>query len=93
MTQYLIPTNEEFIEEIARSIALDKFLRDVNDGMNQFGKMKVIQEDEIRQAFNEAFNKVWISENPADELSRESYRAVAITAIRAINLKLLTIDT
>lgn len=92
MNNYLVPVSEEFVELIAKAIARDRFYRDVENSMEEMRHLKGVSEDQIDQAFEEAFDRVWFGNSSQDEKSKQNYRMAAASAIRAINLKLLLSD-
>lgn len=90
MNNYLIPVNEQFVEEVAKAIARDRLQRDAASTVqNMLGKNPAITKS-IESVFDRVFDKLWEGDSEADNAQKEGYRNDAIAAIRLINLKLLT---
>jgi hypothetical protein len=88
MTNYLIPTNEEIIEAVARSIAHDRLMRDAVSSMGPNVNLDTVMET-FERVFDNMFETVWAGTTPHDEMQKEAFRLDAVAAIRTINLNLL----
>ncbi len=89
MTQFMIPVNDDLVEEVARAIAKNRFSQEMRESIDQaFGNNKFLI-DQIEESIGPVFETLWNGENSSDEKQREIYREEARAVIRAINLKLL----
>jgi len=90
MNNYLIPTSEKFIEEVAKAIAKDRLQRDASFTIeSMIGKNPELTKN-LEKVFDRIFDKLWEGNTDADNIQKDGYRKDAIAAIRLINLKLLT---
>ncbi len=89
MTQYLIPTDNEFVDSIARSIAYDRLYRDSFGQLQETMGITKENKGRLEIVFDNIFNSMWAGKTIQDSNNRESYREDARAAIRAINLKFL----
>lgn len=90
MTQYLIPTSSEFIDDIAKSIARSRMIDDASGELEQMVGIRLEDNEMIEAAFDRIFDSLWNSEGPTSDQEKANYRRDAEAAIRAINLKLIT---
>jgi len=90
MNNYMLPTNDEFIEEIARAISRDRLFREAADLLQSATGHRLDESPNIDKEFGREFDRLWSSKDEIGELNRESYRADARVAINRINLLLLT---
>lgn len=88
--QYLIPTSQEFIEEIARSLALNRLREETLESMSDELCMQVQGNAAFDASLQRILNMLWSGETDEDEIERDRYRGDARAAINAINLKLIT---
>ncbi len=95
MTEYLIPTDERFIEAIAKSIAKARMLDDAGYDIDTIVSSAVgidcLTINKIDKIVNEVFEGVWNSSAEEDKVQREMYMKDAVAAISAMNLELLTL--
>lgn len=86
-TDYMIPCNDEFIEDVAKSLARTRLEEDASliDMKNSMPTSM------LSQALDDAIEKIWAGLAPQDDVFRRLYRSEAQAAIRTINLKLLTL--
>ncbi len=90
MAQYLIPTDEEFIEHVARSIAKNRLEQDASASMTELLGVKIDISEKMEATFDKVFETLWSGESENDLRQKTNYRADALAAINAINLKLIT---
>lgn len=92
MNNYLLPTDDIFVEEIAKAIARNRILVEAEDNIvGMIGFMPNI-EDKLEAALEPVFTALWEGKHENDEYQRNLYREDAKSAIAAINLKLLTLS-
>jgi hypothetical protein len=89
MTQYLLPTNSEFVNDIARAIARDRLMRDAIETLQTMTGNSIAETEEITASLDYVFDRLWAGCEAADMKQKASYAADALAAINAINLKLL----
>lgn len=93
MSNYLIPTDEKFIEDIAKAIAKSRL---VNETLGVYTALAILPPnfnltESIEYIVDSMFDKLWV-ETTVDQLpTRDLYKDDARAAITAINLKLLTL--
>jgi len=87
---YLIPTDETFIEEIAKAIARGRMHNDTSRALQDMIGVPLEDSAPLERSFDSVFEILWAGNHPGDHEQRESYRSDALAAIRAINLKLMT---
>ena len=90
MIPYLLPNDEEFVNQIARAIARDRLLRDATEALQEMTGLTIRETDALTSSFDRAFELLWAGNSDIDRRQKASYAADAIAAINAINLKLLT---
>lgn len=90
MNNFLLPTDDAFVEDVARAIAKDRLHRDASFAMEQMIGIKLQDSDKLETSFDRIFETLWAGNQPNDLKNKEEYRADARAAISAINLKLLT---
>jgi hypothetical protein len=97
MSQYFIPTDDNFVEDIAKAIAKDRFENDAEDTIKEMlgsdFDISNYLESKFEGTIDQIFETLWKGSSLNDEKQREIYRANAIAAISAINLKLITSAT
>lgn len=86
----MVPTNAEFVEEIARSIARSRMMLDASGDLEQMIGIRLEDNEMIEEAFDRIFDSLWNSAGPESDSEKAKYRRDAEAAIRAINLKLIT---
>lgn len=86
---YLIPTDESFVEEIAKAIARARIHRDAASTLEQITGIRLDIHESLEDTFDRVFENLWAGQSEVDERQRDTYRQDALSAIRAINLKLL----
>ena len=89
MSQYMLPTNDEFVDSVAKAIARDRMYREASDALEDMIGIRIESVDRLDQGFDPVFETVWNGNKPFNIEQRESYRQDARAAISAINLKLL----
>lgn len=89
MTTYLIPTDSEFIEDIARAIARSRLHTDASNTMEELTGVPLRDPDLLENTLDLVFDQLWAGQDEASARQRTAYRADALAAIRAINLKLI----
>lgn len=89
MTQILLPTDTEFVEAVARSIAKDRLFREASVVLDDMIGVK-LDASPLESAFDRVFDMMWSGTTEVDERQKAGYRNDARAAISAINLKLLT---
>jgi len=87
-THYVIPTNKEFIETVAKSIARERLMRESKYKLLKLGYLPD-NVTGLESTVEEVFESVWSSESQIDYEQRDEYMSDARAAINAINLKLL----
>lgn len=87
---YLIPTDEAFVEEIAKSIARERIRKDSFSIIEELTGIKLDAEPIADATFDRVFDTLWNGKSDTDELNRNGFRSDALAAIGAINLKLIT---
>ena len=90
MSQYLVPTDKEFIEHIAKAIAKNRMFEDADSALQNIYGLKVDLLNNIDDIMDGLFETMWNGNSENDEHQRQHYRTDARAAINAINLKLIT---
>jgi hypothetical protein len=95
MSQYLIPTDKDFVNDVAKAIARTRWARDATIELDKMfdGRIYEVSEFVLEQSISRVFETMWNGTKPNDEEQRENYRNEAVAVISAINLKLLTTVT
>lgn len=86
----LLPTDEKFVELVAKSIARDRLHREAVELIKDAADITLPDTPELDARFDREFESLWIDDNEDCVWSRENYTIDAITAINKINLLLLT---
>lgn len=89
MNTYLLPTDHDFVERIARAIGRDRLFRDASDLM-KISTGVGLDESADSEIFDREFELLWHDPSEVSVWNVEGYRADALAAIRKINLLLLT---
>lgn len=87
---YLVPTDDAFIEEVAKSIARNRIYNDATNTFQQLIGRPIDESIGIEDTFDKIFETLWSRPAAEDEQQRQHYRSDALAAIRMINLKLMT---
>ena len=93
MSDYMIPSDDEYVEAVAKAIARNRLFEEAAaqlggiTGIDQFDSL--VQET-MRQSFDIVFQRLWDGTSEIDMQQKAAYRADARAAIAALNLKLLT---
>jgi hypothetical protein len=87
---FLLPTNEEFVEEVAKALGRDRLFRDASDLMKSKLGVTLKETESLDARFDGVFEQLWAGDDEEAEWNRENYKADALTAINKINLLLLT---
>lgn len=90
MNNYMLPTDDEFVETVARAIAHGRLFRDASNVVEQAMGVEVSKSEQIETAFDRIFEALWAGTTPTDLRNKDEYRQDARAAIAAINLKMLT---
>ncbi len=90
MSNYLLPTDEQFIEKVAKSIARDRLRRDASATIEKMIGVNVDISMQVEATFDRLFDKLWNNNGPADITQKNGYREDAHAAINTINLLLIT---
>jgi predicted lipoprotein len=90
MSTYLIPTDESFVEVIARSIAKNRLEQDASTSMTELLGVKIDISEKMEATLDRVFETLWAGSTENDQHQRATYRSDALAAINAINLKLIT---
>ena len=90
MNNYLLPTDENFVEDIAKAIARSRLLADADVVVDEMLGEGFDVEDALEQILNPVFDQMWEDNSKNSQYQRKMYREDARVAISAINLKLLT---
>lgn len=92
MPTYLIPSDSELIEHIAKSICRDRTISESINIISGIEELDGILDDvDIDVKFNSEFERLWSSQAPFDLMVRHSYMEDAINAINSINVYLLSV--
>lgn len=90
MNNYMIPTDSETVEAVARAIAKERLHSDADKGLFNTLGVHLGDSRQLEDSFERIFEMLWGSQLPGDMEQKERYRNDARAAIAAINLKLLT---
>jgi hypothetical protein len=90
MNNYMLPTDDEFVETVARAIARDRLHRDASAAMQELIGVPLEDSTVLEGSFDRVFEALWRGTSPQDMRQKGEYRADARAAIAAINLKMLT---
>lgn len=86
----MIPTDDKFIEEIARAVGKDRLIREANDLLKSVTGVNMKEAGITDQRFDREFEKLWNSDDDESIWNRQEYMADARAAVNRINLLLLT---
>lgn len=89
MTKYLIPTNDEIIEVVAKAICKNRMWNDADRELKGIYGKGLADIATLEESFELIFENLWNGQSAHDNAQRQQYRADADAAISAINLKLL----
>lgn len=91
MNNYLLPTDDAFVEDIAKAIARNRLVGDAGAIVeNMMGVRPPDLAETLEKMIDPALDILWQGATPNDALQRKLYCEDAKAAIAAINLKLLT---
>lgn len=90
MNNYLLPSDYEFVESIAKAIAKDRLHRDANNAMMGLVGTTLEDSEVFEKSFDHVFESLWNRTTEDDIDQKNAYMADARAAIAAINLNLLT---
>ena len=90
MNNYLLPTDEKFIEDIAKAIAKNRLIGETSFSLNDMVGIQLNLSEMIEDVLEPIFDNLWEGFSDHDQTQKELYREDARAAIAAINLKLLT---
>lgn len=86
----LLPTDEKFVEQVAKAIARDRLHREAVELVKNAIGITLPDTPDLDRRFDREFESLWIGEEEECVWNRENYTIDAITAINKINLLLLT---
>jgi hypothetical protein len=88
MTQYLLPTDGEFVEAIAKAIGKSRmYASAISEVEGTFGTF--VPTETFDNTFDCVFDMLWEGDSEVDQRQKNGFRDDARAAISAINLKLL----
>ena len=90
MSGYLLPTNDDFVDVVAKAIAKNRIYEEASSTMEDMIGVGIASSSQLESTFEAVFDALWNGHRPLDERQRSQYRTDARAAISAINLKLLT---
>ena len=88
MTTYFIPTDDNFVEYIAKTIARNR----MDEAASKEIALPLETLHKMEGPLDRIFEELWAGTDDNDVRQREAYKSDALAAIRAINLKLLTLS-
>jgi hypothetical protein len=86
----LLPTDEKFVEQVAKAIARDRLHREAVELLKDALGMDLPESPALDRRFDVEFESLWVGDEEECVWNRENYTIDAITAINKINLMLLT---
>lgn len=89
MAGYFVPTDEQYIETVARAIARNRLHQDASDSMQNALGISFDMSEKLEETFDGIFERLWAGNSENDLKQKANYRADAVAAINAINLKLI----
>lgn len=90
MNNYLLPTDENFVEDIAKAIARSRLLADADVVVDEMLGDGFDIESALEEVITPIFEQMWQDNSRNSQYQRKMYKEDARVAISAINLKLLT---
>lgn len=92
MNDYLLPTDEAFVEDIAKAIARNRLLGDAGAIVDKIlgTDMQIDMTETLETMLDPVLDSLWAGQTENDQYQRKMYKNDARAAIAAINLKLLT---
>lgn len=90
MNNYMLPSDDDFVEHVARAIARDRLYRDASATVQDMIGVPIENVESLEGTFNRVFDALWAGDGEVDRRNKNEYRADARAAIAAINLKILT---
>jgi hypothetical protein len=91
MNTYFIPTDIEFVEEVAKAIARGRMQKDASQAIkNLIGKDMKLKGTSFDKTLDSIFERLWAGDSEVDKHQRDCYMNDALAAISIINLKLIT---
>lgn len=92
MNDYLLPADDNFVEDIAKAIARNRLFSDAESIINtSIADIPFDTAEALEVAVAAIFDQMWQDPSHNGEYQRGVYRTDARVAISAINLKLLTL--
>lgn len=86
----LLPTDANFVEQVAKAIGREKMYRDAVDLVEKSIGIRLPDTPDLDRRFDTEFEFLWNSPNEDCVWNKESCIADAVSAINKINLLLLT---
>lgn len=90
MNNYLLPTDENFVEDIAKAIARSRLLADADVVVDEMLGDGFDIESALEEVITPIFEQMWQDNSRNSQYQRKMYKEDARVAISVINLKLLT---
>lgn len=84
----MIPTNDQFVELIAKAIAKNRILNEAKESVEDIIDRVPDVMEQLEDVLDKTFEEMWKSGSAGDQ--RQLYREDARAVISAINMKLLT---
>jgi hypothetical protein len=88
MADYMIPSNEQFIEHIAKAIAKNRILIEAKQTVSGIVDAVPDVMEQLEEILDQTFDEMWKNGSAGEQ--RHIYREDAKAVISAINMKLLT---
>lgn len=88
----LIPTDEQFVESVAKAIGKDRLYRDATNFLMSTLGIAIKDSDTLERRIDIEFEKLWASNDAESVWNKENFKADALIAINKINLALLTME-
>ena len=85
----MIPANEEFVENVAKSIAKNRVLTEAIASVKDIIKTVPNVKEQIEEVIDQTFDHIWNCETASDQC--QLYRDDARAVIAAINMQLLMV--
>lgn len=85
----LLPTDDQFVENVAKAISRDRLFREAVTLLQTVG-VTLSESDALEDRFDAEFEYIWNAQDEECVWNRADYVADAIAAINKINLLLLT---
>lgn len=87
----MLPVDDKFVEEIAKSIAKSRILYEAGIIIEELSLNSPAMHNVVEILIDDVFENTWNDINENNQCRKDMYRLDAKAAIAAINLKLLTL--